>query len=84
MIADLRKRIPGEEFEYQALLDGPRNYSRPRDKISALLRQGAVIRVKKGIYVFGEGLSRGPFSREVLANMIYGPSYISLEYALHH
>jgi hypothetical protein len=37
----------------------------------------------QGIYVFGERYRRSPFSREVLANMIYGPSYISLDYALH-
>jgi hypothetical protein len=49
-----------------------------------MLRQGVIIRVKKGIYVFGEKYSRGPFSREVLANMIYGPSYVSLDYALHY
>lgn len=84
MLTDLRKKIPGEEFDYQALLDGLKHYSRPRDKITALLRQGAIIRVKKGVYVFGEGLSQRPFSREVLANMIYGPSYVSLEYALHY
>jgi hypothetical protein len=84
MIEELRKRIGGEEFDYQALLDGLREYERPRDKITALLRQGAIIRVKKGIYVFGERYARRPFSREILANMIFGPSYISLDYALHY
>jgi predicted transcriptional regulator of viral defense system len=43
-----------------------------------------LIRVKKGIYIFGETYAQGPFSREVLANMIYGPSYVSLDYALHY
>ena len=81
---ELRKRITGEEFDYQALLDGLREYDRPRDKITALLKKGVIIRVKKGIYIFGESYRRRPFSRELLANMIYGPSYISLETALHH
>ncbi len=80
----MRRKITGEEFDYQALLDGLREYDRPRDKITALLRKGEIIRVKKGIYVFGERYRRRPFSREVLANMVYGPSYISLETALHH
>lgn len=84
MIEELRKRIAGEEFDYQTLLDVLREYERPRDKITALLRQGTIIRVKKGIYVFGERYARRPFSREVLANMIFGPSYISLDYALHY
>jgi len=84
MVEELRRRIPGEEFDYQALLDGLREYDRPRDKITDLLRQGDIIRVKKGIYVFGERYRRRPFSRELLANMIYGPSYVSLETALHY
>lgn len=84
MIEELRKKVAGEEFDYQVLMDVLRDYEHPRDKITAMLRQGVIIRVKKGIYVFGEKYSRGPFSREVLANMIYGPSYVSLDYALHY
>lgn len=84
MFENLRSKITSEEFDYQALLDGLREYDRPRDKITGLLRQGAIIRIKKGIYIFGEKYRRLPFSREVLANMIYGPSYISLDYALHY
>ena len=84
MIEELRKRIAGEEFDYLALLDGLREYARPRDKITDLLRKEVIVRVKKGIYVFGEKYARRPFSREVLANMIFGPSYVSLDYALHY
>lgn len=84
MVEELRKQIAGEEFDYQALLHVLRGYERPRDKITDLLRQGGIIRVKKGIYVFGERYTRRPYSREVLANMVYGPSYVSLDYALHY
>jgi hypothetical protein len=42
------------------------------------------MRVKKGLYCFGEAFRREPLSREYLANLIYGPSYVSLEYALSH
>jgi hypothetical protein len=83
MIDDLRMRIEGEEFDYQILIDSLKQFERPRDKITSLLRQGAIIRVKKGIYIFGQKYARRPFSREVLANMIYGPSCISLDFALH-
>ena len=48
----------------------------------ALLKARDIIRVKKGLYVFGEAHRRRPWSREILANLIYGPSYISLDYAL--
>jgi len=81
---DLRRRVAGEEFDYQMLMDVLREYDRPRDKIRALLKKKSIIRVKKGLYVFGEALARHPYSREVLANLIYGPSYISLDYALHY
>ena len=82
MIEQLRKRIAGEEFDYLALRDALGDYARPRDKITDLLRKSAIIRVKKGLYVFGPHYSRAPYSRELLANLIYGPSYVSLEYAL--
>ena len=84
MIGEALKRIPYEEFDYQTLLDAVKGYAQPRKKISSLLAKGTIIRVKKGLYVFGESLRRRPYCRELLANLIYGPSYVSLEYALHH
>ena len=80
----LRQQIEHEEFDYQMLLDGLRPYARPRDKVSNLLRSGVIVRVKKGLYVFGDDYRRRPIARELLANLIYGPSYVSLEYALHY
>lgn len=80
----LRKQIPGEEFDYQTLMDALAGYAAPRDRVSTLLRQGAIIRVKKGLYIFGDDIRRKPICRELLANLIYGPSYISLDYALQY
>jgi len=80
----IRKMIPYEEFDYQTLLSALKGYAHPRDRITTLLRKGIIIRVKKGLYVFGEHDRKRPYSREILANLIYGPSYISLEYALQH
>jgi len=84
MIESIRNNISYEEFDYQTLLDCLQNYACPRDKISDLLRKGLVIRVKKGLYIFGDNYRRQPYSREILANLIYGPSYISLEFALYY
>lgn len=84
MIETIRKEIMQEEFDYQTLMDCLKDYARPRDKISDLLIKGSIIRVKKGLYIFGDDYRRRPFSREILANLIYGPSYISLDYALQH
>jgi predicted transcriptional regulator of viral defense system len=82
--AALLKSIPYEEFDYQTLLDSVHGYAQPRMKISGMLAKGDIVRVKKGLYILGESLRRRPFCRELLANLIYGPSYVSLEYALHY
>jgi len=69
-------------FDYQTLMLGLSGYASPRDKVTDLLRKGIIIRLKKGLYVFGEAYRRTLISREVVANLLYGPSYISLDYAL--
>jgi len=79
---DVRNRIPAEIFDYQNLTDALKELSSPRDKITDMLRQGVIIRVKKGLYVFGDKFRRYPYSKELLANLVYGPSYVSLDYAL--
>lgn len=80
----LRKQISGEEFDYQTLMDALSGYAAPRDRVSTLLSQGTIIRVKKGIYIFGDTVRRKSVCRELLANLIYGPSYLSLDYALQY
>ncbi len=72
----------GEVFDYQTLLSALTRYASPRDKISDLLRKKVIIRVKKGLYVFAQDEDSKPYCLETLANLIYGPSYISLDYAL--
>jgi len=84
MFVDIRSRIQTEIFDYQALTDALKDLSAPRDKTTLLLRQGVIVRVKKGLYVFGDKYRRYPYSKELLANLVYGPSYVSLDYALAH
>lgn len=69
------------EIDYQLLINLLSSYKQPRDKITKLLKSGDLIRVKKGLYVLGHRYKKA-FSPMVLANLIYGPSYISQEYAL--
>lgn len=80
----LRKAIPHEEFDYTLLCTVLSEYSGVRQKINELLKAGVIIRVKKGLYIFGPAYNQTPVCIESLANLIYGPSYISLEYALAH
>jgi len=79
---DVRDHIQAEIFDYQTLTDLLKGLSSPRDKITDMLRQGIIIRIKKGLYVFGDKYRRHPYSKELLANLVYGPSYVSLDYAL--
>lgn len=80
----LRKSIPQAEFDYQALVGALGDYARPRAKISDLMAKGIIVRVKKGLYVYGNDYRNKPYSQAILANLIYGPSCVSLEYALHY
>lgn len=82
IIYPLRKKVDGEVFDYPLLMDACKNLKKPRDKVTRLLKNGDIIRVKKGLYIFGEKYRKTPIHLEVLANLIYGPSYISKEYAL--
>jgi predicted transcriptional regulator of viral defense system len=84
IVESLRENVSGEEFDHQALLEAAKGYAHPRDAITRLLRAGSVIRIAPGIYVFGPAYRRRPFSREILANLIAGPSYVSFDYALQH
>ena len=81
-IETLRKLAGQEEVDYQFIVSALKEYTRPRDKISAWLKSGELIRIKKGLYIFGKTIAQQPYSKEVIANLIYGPSAISLTYAL--
>lgn len=80
-LAVLLNKAPGEVLDYGFVIDCLKAYKNPRVKLSHLLKIKALIRVKKGIYIFGDNFAKHPYSSEVLANMIYGPSYVSLEWA---
>lgn len=80
-LAVLLEKAPHVELDYGFIIDCLKNYKNPRVKLHHLLTIGAIIRVKKGIYVFGQSFAKGPYCLELLANMIYGPSYVSLEWA---
>lgn len=80
----IQNQIPREEFDYQTLMDVLKRYSRPRNKIADLIRKGVIVRVKKGLYIFGDDYRRRPYSKELLANLMFGPSYISLDFALQY
>jgi predicted transcriptional regulator of viral defense system len=78
----LHQALPREEFDHGLLRTVLAGYSAIPQKINQLLRAGIITRVKKGLYVFGPAYHRAPVCKETLANLIYGPSCVSLQSAL--
>ena len=60
------------------------SYHYPNDKIQALEDDGKLIRLKKGLYVVSPEVSGELLSVELIANHLYGPSYVSMESALRY
>ena len=54
------------------------------NKISELEKSGTLIRLKKGMYVVSLKESGKLVSLELIANHLYGPSYVSMESALRY
>ena len=50
--------------------------------LSRSLKSLEIIRLKRGVYMFGDNLRRGPVSKFAIAGKLYFPSYISFESAL--
>lgn len=59
-----------------------KEHSTPVKKISALEKDGQLIKLKKGLYVVSELVSGKPIDARLCANHIYGPSYVSFQWAL--
>jgi hypothetical protein len=54
------------------------------NKVSEMEKSGTLIRLKKGMYVVSPHESGKLVSVELVANHLYGPSYVSRESALRH
>lgn len=59
-------------------------YRRPNDKISEWLADQSLIAIKRGLYVCNPARTGRSVSLPLIANQLYGPSYVSLDYALSH
>ena len=65
--------------DFLFLMDHLKAYASPKAKLTQMIKAGKIIRVKRGLYLWPPPAS---WSLKTLANKIYGPSYISFEYAL--
>ena len=66
----------------QVILHLLKNYKRPNDKISELVKSGDLIALKKGLYIPGTKTDLHGPEPFLIANHLWGPSYISLESGL--
>ena len=68
----------------QVLLGLLRGYKRPYDKIMEMVYQGILVQLRRGLYMMSPLVSSITPEPFLIANHLYGPSYISLESALFH
>jgi hypothetical protein len=54
------------------------------DKARLLVSNGQIIRLKKGLYILSEDYSDKKYNRFLIANHLYGPSYVSMQTALRY
>ena len=80
----MRVELPLDHpFDYQLAMDRLGRFRAPRNKLRRLCLDGEVVRVRKGLYVAPSFPGRVPsVDPLVLASLVYGPSYVSLETAL--
>ena len=78
----LRKALTLEHFSVAQLLAISGPHSGHLSKLSRMVTAGELVRVKRGLYVFGPSYQKLPPNIFALANLVYGPSYVSLESAL--
>ena len=69
-------------FSHGTLMLLLKQYQRPNDKIAEWMRRGDLVPLKRGLYVAGPTWRKGEVSLPLVANRLYGPSCVSLEYAL--
>lgn len=76
------KKLTSPEVTTSMLMGVLSDYEDVRGKINSLSKKGLIKPVKQGVYLLSSDLGLRPYSKEILANLIYGPSYTSLETAL--
>ena len=57
---------------------------KPARMLALLERDGAIIRLKRGLYVCPENVTGKPLSPELIANRLLTPSYVSMSTALRY
>jgi len=78
------KKYPSRIIEHSTISQILSNlgYSRINDKIVQLKNKGVLTALKSGLYLYNPVYDEALVSKEIVANVLLGPSYISFDYAL--
>ena len=71
-----------EPLTRQVMMELLKEYSRPNDKINELVKKGELTTVKRGLYITGPKINIAQPEPFLIANHLWGPSYVSLDAAL--
>ena len=84
LIAKYGKVVTARQIEDEAI--NTWNYQQMHNRIQQLLKNGWLIRIKRGLYAVNDLSSRGylSISPYVIANLLVADSYVSFEAALHY
>ena len=74
-------RIP---FDIDVLKSFFPDHQHITDKARLLVSNGQIIRLKKGLYILSEEEYDKSYNRFLIANHLYGPSYVSMQTALRY
>ena len=72
----------GQPLTRQILMDLLQGYRRPYDKINELVNQKVLVQVKRGVFIPGPEARVPAPETMLLANHLWGPSYVSSDSAL--
>lgn len=76
-IKEAIRNYSGQPITRQILMDLLKDYRRPYDKINELIKQNLLTQLKRGIFIPGPQLSVPAPENLLLANHLWGPSYVS-------
>ncbi len=84
-MTNILKHLETPYVDASTLLNLLADYRKPRECILRMVNKGELIRLKNGFYLITDKIISGSnrlIPYEQIANLLYGPSYVSLEWAL--
>lgn len=81
-IETVREFVKGEIFSDTDLAAAFPDRRIREGRLQRMVKRGEIIRLKRGLFAFSGTYRRAPVSTYYLANILRGPSYVSLESAL--